>query len=147
MENTARMKETFANLHLCVLNYAQHANTCDYWYVIGNGSFSHTAFRTLEGLELWLKERGLSLTQPLTAPGVHSYQKISGEYCRYSHYGETDVAEFNNLNCILETRTLDNGRYTLAKITENEGIRTVHTVNCNYKRIEFDYKESAEMMK
>jgi hypothetical protein len=52
--------------------------------------------------------------------------------------------DFYDLPAIIETRTLSNGRYTLARITEEEdGIRTVHTMNCNCKhRHEYDHTES-----
>ena len=62
---------------LCVLDAAQHARTCGYWYTITKNATSHTAFRTEEELTAWLKQNRLTLSAPLTPAGTSSYQKLS----------------------------------------------------------------------
>lgn len=134
---------TYSKLDLCVLTSEQHERTCNYWYVVTTGSTSLTAFHSLHGLLTWLTERNLKLTKPLTAPGIYSYQKIEGSYTDEAHMS-TD--KFLALNPVLESRTLSNGDYVLARITEENEHRTVHTLNPNVRdRPVFDYTESREI--
>ena len=130
----------YRNLQVCSLTPEQHRNTCGYWYTVTESSTAHTAFARRESLMQWLEERGLSLTAPLPEQGTHSFQRINGEYVRQL---EGSYDKFYSLPAIIETRTLDNGEYTLARITETDGLRTVHVLNCNNKhRPKFDYNES-----
>ena len=136
----------YNNLYVTALTPELHSKTCNYWYVVTNGSMPHTAFRTEQGLKRWLDERGLKLNNLLTPNGPYSSQKIKGNYCRKEHI---NVVDFVNLQHVLKTKTLSNGNYVLAKITENqEGIRTVHNLNPNVKsRYVFDYFKSEKEMK
>ena len=45
------------------------------------------------------------------------------------------------MDYIQKARVMDNDRYTLALITEENGIRTINHLNCNMKfRIEYHYR-------
>ncbi len=131
------------SLHVTVLDANQHRRTCNYWFVVTESHGPHTAFTSKEGFLRWLNERGLRIEEPLTEPGTWSTQCIIGEYFTASHM---EPAVFDLLPAIAESRTLSNGDYVVAKITEENGIRTVHTLNPNAKRHVFDYWESSEMM-
>lgn len=139
------MNETqYKDLRVTVLTEDYHKETCGYWYRVTSGAMAHTAFATKQGLLRWLSERGLSLTAELTEPGVFSTQRIEGSYNRAMHMSTDD---FYSLPSIVETKVLSNGQYTLGLITESEGIRTVHHLNCNVKeRVEFDYWVSRQEM-
>ena len=51
-------------------------------------------------------------------------------------------------NPILATAAMSNGQYTLALITEDNGVRTVHTLNCNVKtRLIFDRIRADALMR
>lgn len=133
----------YRNLQVCSLTPDQKRNTCGYWYTVTDSCTAHTAFARRESLMQWLEERGLSLTEPLPEQGTFGFQKIKGEYARQLE-GSYDA--FYALPAIIETRTLDNGEYTLARITEENGVRTVHVLNCNNRhRPKFDYAESRAM--
>ena len=137
----------YDNLYLAVITKERHERTCNYWYLIDNSATAHTAFTTEHGVMTWLNERNLKLTKPLTEPGVFSTQKIEGKYQTKSHM---DKKYFdNNLQPVLCSKTLSNGDYVVAKITEDiEGIRTVHTLNPNVRdRYVFNYQEAAKEMK
>ena len=140
------MKQRYDNLAVISLTPEQHENTCNYWYLVQDNWAAHTAFTEKEHLLNWLTERGLTLTENLPEKGIHSVQKINGAYISESHYGNSSTIKFNLINPLLETRTLSNGSYTLAKITESDGIRTVHTLNPNMDRVEYDYFESRSMV-
>lgn len=105
---------------------------------------AHTAFTTRNALEQWLSERGLKMTAELPAHGECSTQHLEGEYSTEMH-GSYDA--FYALPAIFETKTLSNGDYTLARVTEDEsGHRTVHTLNPNcHHRPVFDYRACHEM--
>jgi hypothetical protein len=141
------MINTNDRLVLTVLTAEQHEQTCNYWYTVTSRAMSLTAFNSLQGLQLWLTERGLKLTEPLTEPGTFSYQHIEGAYIEESHLSNKELADWDNLNPVLVSRTLSNGDYVVAKITDDNGVRTVHTLNPNVKdRHTFDYRESHRMM-
>jgi len=141
------MRRINKSLHLCVLDQKQHEQTCNYWYTITERGMSHTAFRTEQGLMRYLDERGLKLTEPLTSPGVFSWQRIEGQYAEEAHLYPDEVDEFYTLKTIVTTKDLSNGDYTLALITEDNGLRTVHTLNPNVKdRPIFDYFDSHKEM-
>ena len=113
---------------------------------------AHTAFATRAGLDRWLSERGLSLENDLPEAGTFGTTRVLGTYRAASHgefvsdnprdsMGEGD---WDSLQPIMSTATLSNGDYTLALITEEAGVRTVHTLNPNVKtRVVFDRKEAA----
>lgn len=136
----------YKNLNVTVLTEEFNKKTCNYWYTVTESWAAHVAFETLAGLTRWMDERGLELTGPLTEPGTWSNQKIVGSYKTTFHM---DPAVFYALPAIIETKDLGNGDYTLARITEEDGIRTVHQLNCNVKqeRVIFDYFSSAKVMR
>jgi hypothetical protein len=136
--------QTYSQLDLCQLTPEFHARTCNYWFVVQNACTAHTAFTTREQLETWLDDRGLSLTAPLVERGQHSYQKINGVYRRVSYMS---YDEFYALSSIRQIKLMDNGRDTLALITEDpDGTRVINHLNCNCKyRIEYDWKTGAAM--
>lgn len=128
-------------LYLCSLTAEQRANTCGYWYTVTRGSMAHTAFRTKAALLAWLDDCGLSLTAELPEKvGIHSFQALHGDYAERSHM---DYSDFYALPAIKEVRCLSNGDWTLGRITESDGMRTVHTLNpnCHHRPI-FDYRTS-----
>ncbi len=141
------MINTYSKFTLCVLTQEQHERTCGYWFVVTTSTLSHTAFRTAAGLQRWLTERNLSLTAPLTEAGTWSVQEIIGTYRQEMHYTDEEQAAFVELHTVDVSRTLSNGDYVVAKITQDiDGIRTVHTLNPNVPRETFHYASSNVMM-
>ena len=140
------MKTLYNSLSLITLNEDGNKRTCDYWYLIQNHCSPHVAFHSRASLLLWMMERGLSLTAPLPAHGIFSTQPISGTYYDESHYTEKAVAAFDAITSYFPARQLDNGNYTEAKITTENGIKVVHFLNCNEKRHVFDYWESRDLV-
>jgi hypothetical protein len=122
----------YGNLYVASLTREMHERTCGYWYTVTNGATAHTAFRTRAELDDWLAERGLSLATSLPRDaGVYGSTAVVGSY-RTSM--DRDVARFDAIAPILVTQVLDNGKRTLAKVTEDERrVRTVHFVNVNYR--------------
>lgn len=142
----------YKNLTVCALNTEQHLKTCGYWYVVTNAAMSHTAFATQQGFLRWLDERGLSVDAVPTAVQPEDYGKnllnscrISGQYTTKSHMS---MDEFYALpNIVARSKTLSNGDYVEALITQEDGYRTVHTLNPNVNnRITFDYHETRKEM-
>ena len=130
----------YGNLYATAITPEHHERTCNYWFTVTSGATAHTAFTTRKGLDRWLDERGLSLENDLPEAGTFGTSKVLGEYREESH-GEMSEGDFYDLAPVLVTSEMSNGRYTLALITEEEGIRTVHTLNPNVKtRIEFRYE-------
>lgn len=138
------MKTTYGNLWVTSLNKEQHERTCGYWYTVTTDyATAHTAFETKEHLLSWMADLGLSIKEELPEAGQWSSQRIIGQYSRNM---TMDYTEFDNLQPILTRPTMDNGDYTLGKITETNGVRTVHVLNCNrHDRVIYDYRESREL--
>lgn len=134
----------YANLWVTALTTEQHERTCNYWYTVTSGSTAHTAFTTERGLMRWLEERGLILEGALPgARGEFASLRVTGEYFHVLH-GEFSPTEDNPYRMIagdewhaiepvVITAAMSNGEYTLALISEVDGIRTVHTLNVNVK--------------
>ncbi len=142
-------RQTYSKLYATSLDPEQHERTAGYWYTVTNGATAHTAFTTRAGLDRWLCERGLSLENDLPASGTWGTTRIPGEYRHESHgtfvnpedytIGMTEDEDWKTLRPVLATAVMSNGEYTLALITETDGIRTVHTLNVNVKtRVIFD---------
>lgn len=115
-------------------------NTCGpYWYLVTTGATSHTAFRTTEGFLGWLNERGLKLEDTLAEIGEFKTQRIIGEYNSVMHFSYDEFYNLSNQeNFLGSTKTLSNGKCTLAFITEDQnGIRSIHTMNpnCEYRHV------------
>lgn len=125
----------YSNMQVMALTPEWHEKTCDYWYTVTCGATAHTAFTTKCGLMRWLDERGLKLDGELPeARGTFATMRVIGEYYSTSHM---DEGEFYAVRPVVITAAMSNARYTLALIDEAEGVRTVHTLNCNVKtRIE-----------
>jgi hypothetical protein len=141
--------QTYTDLHLSCIDEERHHRTCDYWYLLSSGALSHTAFADAEEMLMWLNQRGLWLTDALPAErGTVKHIGIGGSY-RESSY--LDVAVFQAIQptrdqFFLKIAVLDNARWTLGKVTQDEdGIRTVHHLNCNVKeRTEFSSETMRE---
>lgn len=132
-------------LYACSLTPEQRARTCSYWYTVTDNSTAHTAFRTRMAFARWLADRGLALAADLPPEGEHGVQRIVGSYRQAMHL---DYAEFYaNATKGKHIRVMSNGQYTLGIITtDDDGIRTVHTLNPNcHERPVFDYRESQAM--
>ena len=130
-----------STLYLCSLTPEQKARGCGDWYTVTQGAMAHTAFRTKAALLAWLDDCGLKLTADLPeALGTHSYQEIEGQYHQKMHM---DYSEFYALPAIKEIRCMSNGDWTMGRITETDGIRTIHTLNpnCRHRPI-FDWRVS-----
>jgi hypothetical protein len=126
----------YRNLWLTSLTPEQHERTCDYWYTITQAGTPHTAFRTREALFRWLARRGLTMTADLAPHGKHSTQRLSGEYEKRSHMNAADMPR----NWIEPPfLAMDNGQYTEAVATFENGRRVIHTMNCNAARPVFDH--------
>lgn len=123
--------QEYDNLWAHTLTHEMHERTVGYWFTITAGAVAHTAFRTREELDRWLGERGLTLATDLPAAGEDGgTAKVVG---RYRTNMDRDVARFDALEPIIYTTVTDNGEHTPAKITEENGVRTVHFVNVNYR--------------
>ena len=147
-------RQTYASLHATTLTPEQHEHTCGYWFVVTNGAMAHTAFATRGGLDRWLIERGLSLESELPEAGTWGTTRITGSYRTESH-GEFSATEDNpyrmveddawhQIDAVMATAEMSNGDYTMALITEDDGVRTVHTLNPNVRtRVVYDRKNTA----
>lgn len=135
---------TISDLYICPLSPEWNKKTCNYWYLVYAGSYNHTAFESQAGLLRWATERNLKIVDPLPEhmKGGDSI-KVEGSYRTLSHssYDEFFCLE----DVVVKTKTLSNGDYTLALITEDsDGVRTVHTLNPNCKfRPVYDYFAAA----
>jgi hypothetical protein len=144
--------QTFDKLFATSLTPEQHERTCGYWFTVTNGAVAHTAFATRAGLDRWMTERGLTLENELPEAGTWGTTRVLYGY-RSALHGESlsdDLADgmgpgdFYSLQPVMATAAMSNGAYTLAFITEEDGIRTVHTLNCNVRsRVVFDRKHTA----
>jgi hypothetical protein len=148
--------QAYNKLYATSLTPEWHEKTCGYWFTVTNGATAHTAFATRADLDRWLSERGLSLEDELPEAGTFGTTRIIGEYRTASHgefvsddyrdgMGEGD---FYSLRPVVITAAMSNGEYTLALITEEDGIRTVHMLNPNVRtRLVFDRKKTDDLMR
>lgn len=145
------MLGTYENLSVVALNAEQHAQTCNYWYLVQDTCYAHTAFTTRQGLERWLDERGLTCEIP-TAIKVEDYGKglsnrseVVGKYKCVMHFS---MEEFYALPAIVRTKTLSNGDYVDCLITQGDGFRTQHVMNPNVKdRKVYEYRTTTKEMR
>lgn len=137
---------------ICVaLNAEQHLRTCGYWYLVQKiTGCPHTAFATRQGLERWLEERGLKCEIPTAlqpedyGKGEINWAPIQGVYGKRTLW---NMAEFYALPAVIRSKTLSNGDYVEAFITEEEGIRVVNTLNPNVRyRKTFPHAEARKEM-
>lgn len=133
---------TYNDLHLTCLGVHGPRTTCGYFYAVQHQAMSHTAFRTRAALLQWLALRGLTIKGELPATDAEAgCYRIEGSYREATH-GER-VTFYDNILRGTFTREMSNGRYTLGLITTDaDGIRTVHTLNVNLPRPEFDHAAS-----
>lgn len=133
----------YADLRVVSLTPEQHERTCNYWYLVREGAFAHTAFTQRSALMLWLEERGLEIDGELAEERTWSSNPIKGAYRTAMHMSrETFPLE---TDAVLDTRQMSNGDYTLGRITIEDGERVVHYLNPNVKdRPVYDYRESSE---
>jgi hypothetical protein len=122
----------FDDLHATALTQEMHERTAGYWYTVRCGALAHTAFRTLDDLHQWLSERGLSLASSLPdTRGEWANVQVIGTYRSNM---DRDRDRFDALVPMLVTTVMDNAELVPAKITEEDGVRTVHYMNVNYRR-------------
>ena len=135
------MNSNNSNIRISRISKEQREKNCGYYWLITVDASSHKAFDTIQGVAVWLFERGLGTDKPLKDE-VGNWQVV-GSYREESHSSFEGIE-----NVVMETRTLSNGSYTKALITEDRTgmIRTVNTINPNYERITYDYKESNKLM-
>jgi len=131
-------------LSLVCLTPDMHEKTCGYWYCVMSEGMSWTAFATVEGLNRWLDERGLTLSEPLPPAKTHQYQGIIGEYIEASHMSYDEFYALKGTR----TKVLSNAAYTMGIITTDEqGIKVVNYLNCNCKdRTVYEYFASRKEM-
>lgn len=136
------MAQTYSSLWLSGLTPEQKAKTCGYWYTISERAMAHTAFRTKEALVQFLDLVGIPLPLELPETGEHFSARLVGSYRTAMHW---DQAELDALDGY-RTRALSNGQWTQAVITTDpDGLRTIHTVNVNVDRINYDWSESQSL--
>lgn len=103
-----------------------------------------TAFNKREHFLQWLEDRNLTLESELAEHGTNGYVRINGTFLKTAW---TKKTQFNRIKALKKFPMLNNGRYTVGKITENaEGVRMIHYMNINYNPVELDYKQSKEMV-
>lgn len=142
----------FMNLTVCALNTEQHLKTCGYWYVVTNQASPHTAFATERGFLRWLEERGLAVESVPKAiqpedygKGLNNHCRIQGQYTARSHMNQDEFYALPNV--VVRSKTLSNGDYVEALITQEDGCRVVHTLNPNVRdRKTFDYFSTRKEM-
>lgn len=123
--------QVYSAFWLTCLDPEWHERTCGYWYTVTSGAQSHTAFATAEELMQWLNERGLRLTDSLPEEcGTYKAIRVEGTYKRASYM---DVETFEAIVPLLTVAEMSNAQYTLGKVTEEQGVRTVHYLNPNVK--------------
>lgn len=145
---------TYNNLYATTLTPEGHERTCGYWFTVTNGATAHTAFATRPQLDRWLAERGLTLENDLPPAGTFGTTRVTGEYHTAVHgkFLSEDYrdgmgpGDFYSLRPVVATATLSNGEYTLALITEEDGVRVVNTLNVNVRsRVVFDRARTGEL--
>jgi len=144
-------RRSYGNLWAASLTAEQHERTCGHWFTVTHGAVAHVALATRAGLDRWLEERGLSLEKSLPEAGTHGFTRITGEY-RTASWGELlgddpckgmGPGDFCSLHPVAATAVMDNGDYTLALITEEDGIRVINYLNCNVRsRVTFDRRST-----
>lgn len=140
------------SMTVIALNAEQHLRTCGYWYLVqGPGTAAHTAFKSRQGLERWLDERGLKCEIPTAIQpedygrGLRNSAPVHGAYGMRSLW---DTAEFYALPAVIRSKTLSNGDWVEALITEEGSIRIVNTLNPNVReRKTFPWQEIPESFK
>lgn len=148
---TMPYRRSYSNLCAASLTAGQHERTCGYWFTVTSGALAHTAFATRAGLDHWLAERALALEKALPEAGTHGFTRIIGEY-RTASWGEfldddprlgMGPGAFYSLHPIAATAEMDNANYTLALITEEDGVRVINFLNCNVRsRVIFDRRNT-----
>ncbi len=136
---------TNTNFWLITLDEQGNKRTCNYWYLIQTGGgTAHKAFTQRSSLLKWAEERGISIPEVLPEHGTFSTHRIDGTYREEMHMSYDKFFALDGTR----TRTLSNGDYTLAIITDDaDGIKTVHTLNPNcHDRPVFDYTESRKLI-
>lgn len=145
--------QAFSKLLVTQLPPQDRGRYGDYTYIVTNGAMSHTAFNTRKGLLRWMTERGLTFggRELPESENMFALLPIPETYYAVSH-GDRNPDEtactilpmvedeaWGKLEPVVITAAMSNGRYTLALITEDDGVRTVHTLNPNVKtRIQVD---------
>ena len=124
----------YTNLHVVRVDREGRSRTCGYWYLVTSNNTSHCAFRTRRALDLWMRERGLSLSGPLDEP--HAHCSILGEYSRVYDSPE-HFATLEGTPII----SLSNGDYGPGLITSSNGHKTEHVEHGNGRRI-YDYRKA-----
>lgn len=128
----------YDNLRLTSLDSENQSQHNQYWFLVTANSTSHTAFETLPALQSWLEDRGI-FCETIPEQGVFSTQRLRGEYIDNMYYH----SEFDPIEPIKYIRKLSNGKYTLGKVTEEEGIRVISYLNPNVQdRYNFNYFET-----
>lgn len=138
-------------MYVVALNAEQHMKTCGYWYLVYAGCYNHTAFATRAGLARWLEERALDCDIPSAVEpndygkGLNNMSWITGQYAEKMHMS---MDEFYALpKIVVRSKTLSNGDYVEALITQDDGFRTVHTLNPNVRdRKTFPHPETRKEM-
>lgn len=90
----------YDKLTVISLDQEQHSRTCGYWYLVQNQHSAHTAFRTIEGLQKWAKERGLNLPELPAERGVYSFHFMPGSYSDHMHGNEEEFQALSGIECI-----------------------------------------------
>lgn len=125
----------YDNLYVVRVDRERRAQTCGYWYLVTSNSTSHTAHRTRKGLDLWLRERGLSLAGPLDKP--YDQCRIVGSYSRV--YESPETIQLLNGTPI---KSLNNGDYGPGVVTvDADGHHTEH-IEHGHGRTIFDYRQT-----
>lgn len=146
-------RQVYKQLYAASLTREFHERTCGYWFTVTAGSTAHTAFATRAGLDRWLTERDLLLESELPDAGTSGFARIIGEYQAASHGeplvgGSMGEGGFYALRPVAVTMAMSNGQYTLALITEEDGMRVINTLNPNVRtRVVFNRARAGEFMR
>lgn len=128
--------ETYKELHVTIIGKEERERLrTPYRYLVKVGAVSHTGFRTKQGFDKWMQERGLSLGRRFSMGNSHV---INGSYKKTSYRGTQNqldkVAKGKKYKPIA---VLSNGEYVRGYV---KGGNEVLYINPNYPRRTLKYR-------
>ncbi len=131
------MKTEFNKLQLFIQDKDKEPIGCGYYYIVTNGSGSHTAFRTKKALNVWLKNTAIKIGKRGYWSGV---VHLEGQYTSAMEMLNND--EFFAKHAGQKTYfALCNGAYSIGFIEETPNGNVLYHQNPNTDRFILDYNK------